>query len=380
MTVQMKHNSTFDSGVHVKMTFQGDMSVEHQYDDTDQENTVRYVPTRREVDSLVINNYLFQRVSASTNKDGSVGWRCKEYRTKYKCQSTCRISSDGQIIRRPGPHNHERESDAGLAFMQAKRNAKLRCRSDNNLPVEKIFLQEIGKAIINNGIQLTQEDIKKLPRFDANKRCLQIQRKIGIEQSQFGNNTSYTSDDNSESVYLDTITDVLKKIIPSQKPRRKRDRAGSVVDQLSTASSDENSIKDEQCDEQANTCGDVPEVKEIKKRKLMNPIKTDNIGNSESLKADITNNSQNIPRQGRKRAKTLNSIDQISLNIQKNLLETATSTNVDNEPTKKDKTPRKSDRSSSKFCDVNVSTPVRKKKNRINNLASNLWNLKYDKV
>ena len=116
----------------------------------------------------------------------------------------------------------------------------------------------------------------------------------------------------------------------------------------------------------------------------MNPVKTENVDNSENMKADITNNSQKIPCPGRKRAKTLNSIDQISLNIQKNLLETATSTNIDNEPTKEDKllekTPRKSDRSSSKFCDLNVSTPVRKKKNRINNLASNLWNLKYEKV
>ena len=68
MSPQMQKNSIFDSSVHVKMTYQGDMKVEHQYDDTDEENTVRYVPTRREVDSLVVNNSLYQRISASTNK------------------------------------------------------------------------------------------------------------------------------------------------------------------------------------------------------------------------------------------------------------------------------------------------------------------------
>ena len=109
----------------------------------------------------------------------------------------------------------------------------------------------------------------------------------------------------------------------------------------------------------------------------MNPIKTDNVDNSEDIKADITNNSEKIPR---KRAKTLNSIDQISLNIQKNLLKTTTSTNVDNEPTKKDKTPKKLDRLPSKLCNANVTTPIRIKKNRINNLTSNLWNLKEEKA
>ena len=226
---------------------------------------------------------------------------------------------------------------------------------------------------MNNGIQLTQEDVKKLPRFDANKRCLQIQRKIGIEQSQLGNNTSYTSDHNSESAYLDTITDVLKKIIPSQKPRRKRDRAESEVDQLSSASSDESSIKDEPCGDQTNTCGDALEVKAIKKRKLMKPSNTDNGDNSEIMKVDITNNSEKIHRPGRNRAKTINSIDQISLNIQKNILETTKSTNVN-------KTPKKSGHSPSKFCNVSVPTPIRKKKNRINNLTNNLWNLKEEKA
>ena len=49
----------------------------------------------------------------------------------------------------------------------------------------------------------------------------------------------------------------------------------------------------------------------------MNPVKTENVDNSENMKADITNNSGKIPRPRRKRAKTINSIDQISLNIQK---------------------------------------------------------------
>lgn len=159
------------------------------------ENVIKYVPTRREVDSLVIDNYLFQRVSASTNKDGSIGWRCKEYRRGNKCQSTCRIGPNGEIIRRPGPHSHPAVTDAELVFMKAKADAKKRCRSENNLSVQKIFLQEMGKAIINSGITLTPDDLTKLPKFEANKRCLQIQRKIGAASRM-----SISSSDNASVI------------------------------------------------------------------------------------------------------------------------------------------------------------------------------------
>ncbi len=155
------------------------VSLQDENSENEPDNVIKYVPTRREVDSLVIDNYLFQRVSASTNKDGSIGWRCKEYRRGNKCQSTCRIGINGEIIRRPGPHTHPAVSDAELVFMKAKADAKKRCRSENNISVQKIFLQEMGKAIINSGIQLTADDLTKLPKFEANKRCLQIQRKIG---------------------------------------------------------------------------------------------------------------------------------------------------------------------------------------------------------
>jgi len=95
------------------------------------ENTVKYVPTRRQVDSLVIENYLFQRVSASTNKDGSKGWRCREYRRESKCQSTCRISASGEILRPPGPHNHPMVSDNELEFMAAAAELKRKCRLES---------------------------------------------------------------------------------------------------------------------------------------------------------------------------------------------------------------------------------------------------------
>lgn len=140
---------------------------------------ISYVPTRREVDSLCIDNYLYQRVSATTNKDGSIGWRCKEYRTGVKCQSTCRIGVDDEIIRHPSPHNHPCVTDAQLVFMKAKANAKKRCRTEDGISVQKIFLQEIGKAIIMSGISMTADDLQHLPKYEANKRCLQIQRKVG---------------------------------------------------------------------------------------------------------------------------------------------------------------------------------------------------------
>ena len=135
------------------------------------ENQVKYVPTRREVASLVIDNYLFQRVSASTNKDGSIGWRCKEYRRESRCQSTCRIGVNGEIIRPPGPHNHEKVPDAMLVFMKAKSDAKKRCRSESGASMQKIFLEEMGKAIKSSGLQL--DDSQLLPTFDKpNKRSM----------------------------------------------------------------------------------------------------------------------------------------------------------------------------------------------------------------
>lgn len=170
-------------------------AMQEENSENEPENVIKYVPTRREVDSLVIDNYLFQRVSASTNKDGSIGWRCKEYRRGNKCQSTCRIGPNGEIIRRPGPHSHPAVTDAELVFMKAKADAKKRCRSENNLSVQKIFLQEMGKAIINSGITLTPEDLTKLPKFEANKRCLQIQRKIGAASRM-----SISSSDNASVV------------------------------------------------------------------------------------------------------------------------------------------------------------------------------------
>ena len=95
------------------------------------ENAVKYVPTRRQVDSLVIENYLFQRVSASTNKDGSKGWRCREYRRESKCQSTCRISATGDVIRPPGPHNHPMVSDNELEFMASAAELRKKCRLES---------------------------------------------------------------------------------------------------------------------------------------------------------------------------------------------------------------------------------------------------------
>lgn len=182
-------------------------NIENDY--SQMKNTIRYVPTRREVDSLVIDNYLFQRVSASTNKDGSIGWRCKEYRRNTKCQSTCRIGPNGEIIRRPGPHNHPCVSDAALVFMKAKADAKKRCRSENNVPIQNIFLEEMGKALISSGISLTPEDLDILPRFEANKRCLQIQRKIGATRISMSadDNLSTTSSDDA-SVKSDNHTSI----------------------------------------------------------------------------------------------------------------------------------------------------------------------------
>lgn len=167
---------------------------------------IKYVPTRREVDSLVIDNYLFQRVSATCNKDGSIGWRCKEYRRNTKCQSTCRVGVNGEMIRQPGKHNHPCVSDAALVFMKAKADAKKRCRSENNIPIQKIFLQEMGKAIINSGISLTPEDLSILPKFESNKRCLQIQRKNG-RMSMSGDDTMSIASSDEQSVKSDQIND-----------------------------------------------------------------------------------------------------------------------------------------------------------------------------
>jgi hypothetical protein len=195
-----RHSDSFDSNK-VKKRSMNYENIENEYEagQVQVEKSIKYVPTRREVDSLVIDNYLFQRVSASTNKDGSVGWRCKEYRTKTKCQSTCRVGPNGDLLRNPGPHNHQSVSDAELVFMKAKADAKKRCRSENNISVQQIFMQEMGKALINSGIDTNSPDlVKALPRFEANKRCLQIQRKIGINQSiKSDNSNPHSGDENS---------------------------------------------------------------------------------------------------------------------------------------------------------------------------------------
>ncbi len=185
---------------------------QHKYEDTENyatnqtESIIKYVPTRREVDSLVIDNYLFQRVSATNNKDGSVGWRCKEYRRNTKCQSTCRIGPNGEVIRRPGPHNHPHVTDAELVFMKAKADAKKRCRTEDNISVQKIFLQEMGKAIIKSGLKLTPEDLQVLPKFEANKRCLQIQRKMGSGRASKSASVSENGDDMSVSSFDEKAT------------------------------------------------------------------------------------------------------------------------------------------------------------------------------
>jgi len=215
---------------------------QRKYEDTENyvtnqtENVIKYVPTRREVDSLVIDNYLFQRVSATNNKDGSIGWRCKEYRRSTKCQSTCRIGPNGEIIRRPGPHNHPHVTDAELVFMKAKADAKKRCRTEDNISVQKIFLQEMGKAIIKSGLKLTAEDLQVLPKFEANKRCLQIQRKLGTCKSSKSASVSENGDDQSSVASFD---DKVTSSMNSSRDDLSEPVASS--DSYSNASSDESS-------------------------------------------------------------------------------------------------------------------------------------------
>ncbi len=250
--------------------------VENNINQSSNECVIKYVPTRREVDSLVIDNYLFQRVSASTNKDGSIGWRCKEYRRGTRCQSTCRIGVNGEILRCPSAHNHPQVSEAELVFMKAKANAKKRCRTEENISVQKIFLQEMGKAIVLSGLKLTSDDLKLLPKFEANKRCLQIQRKIGLDTKS----TSASNSDNGD-------------------------------DQGSVNSSDENSVKDE--GEELVSGGlfffnskvkNEPHEIELFSSKKLHVVDEDSI-KSEALEDSHSNNSSFASNYSLKRSKVL---------------------------------------------------------------------------
>ena len=123
---------------------------------------------------------------------------------------------NGEVIRRPSEHNHPQVSDAELVFMKAKADAKKRCRTEENISVQKIFLQEMGKAIIKSGLKLTHEDLLVLPKFEANKRCLQIQRKIGLDAKSTSASNSENGDDQGSANSGDenSIKDEREEISP----------------------------------------------------------------------------------------------------------------------------------------------------------------------
>ena len=75
------------------------------------------------------NGYLFQhdgyshqRVSNKINKDGSVGWRCKNLRNNFGCKATC-TTMEGKITRfTKVEHKCQREEGVDIVFHNAKRD------------------------------------------------------------------------------------------------------------------------------------------------------------------------------------------------------------------------------------------------------------------
>lgn len=108
--------------------------------------------------------------------------------------------------------------------MKAKADAKKRCRTEDTASVKTIFLQEIGKAILNNGIQLTDDEyLNQLPSFRVNRGTLTIQQK---RKSRWSMSES-CDDQRSMSSVEEAAAEDLKFSEVVRKPKKARN-----IDQL----------------------------------------------------------------------------------------------------------------------------------------------------
>lgn len=72
---------------------------------------------------LELDGYIFRRVSNNLNKDGSTGWRCYQGK-KDGCPASCRIGTDGEILRYRNTHDHRKPTQEEIDFIKVKRDLK----------------------------------------------------------------------------------------------------------------------------------------------------------------------------------------------------------------------------------------------------------------
>lgn len=131
---------------------------------------VETVPSKREKDMVLINNFAYQ---FNKNYNGKTYWRCRVfYKTKSedeKCPATCqtrnlKLISNVDTIEKwqpEKPHNHDPLTKAEIINMIVRSSGKKRARAEPDTKISDIYNQEINKAIEN------VENIETLPSFNS---------------------------------------------------------------------------------------------------------------------------------------------------------------------------------------------------------------------
>ena len=96
---------------------------------------------------LNISGFYFQKNKAAKNNDNVIYWRCQLNRDKsVNCKSTCK-TVDGLLVGKPSPHNHSSNSENTGRVLKFRDACKKRCKKENKLSMNKIYLQELGNAV-----------------------------------------------------------------------------------------------------------------------------------------------------------------------------------------------------------------------------------------
>ena len=105
----------------------------------------KYVTTRRDAPALLHEGYAYQRKLGLgvTNKDGSIPWRCKYYRstTIAKCPATCNELTDGSILLGKSAHTCSPMTLSEQVDTEMKAEIKNQCQAAVNVPLRQIYDQ-----------------------------------------------------------------------------------------------------------------------------------------------------------------------------------------------------------------------------------------------
>jgi hypothetical protein len=140
-----------------------------------------YIPNERNNLMLVIDNYAFNKYKS--NDHGTISYRCKYYQTNsIKCKSRCTIrkcqeSGNDYIVRKPKDHvNHPPLTVAEKNFKTSLSTIKKICSKPpsetGKVNPKRVFNKVIGEFMEKEGVELTTETAKQMPKYENYKKQL----------------------------------------------------------------------------------------------------------------------------------------------------------------------------------------------------------------